>query len=385
LNSPSTTHIIYFFHICRLVGYSIKLEKKSSKKTRLLLCTTGILLRRLQGDPDLASVSHVFVDETHERDLNTDFLLIILKDLLLRRKSLKLILMSATLKAEAFAEYFGGCAVVSIPGRTHPVEEFRLVDILQLTEYEVKEDSDYAIKKNRSSIPGRLSKSALRKLYYPKYRSSVIQSLSIVDETVINYELLADLLEHICLNKDEGAILVFLPGMMEIQNAMDNMRRKDFFQSSAVIIYPLHSALSTAEQTAVFDVPPSGVRKIVVSTNISETSITIEGGFLLVCCDSCRPVSPALTLLTLLIVLTDVVYVVDCGRVKELRQDLVKETPELVECWVSRASATQRRGRAGRVRPGMAYHFYSTYDSRFDDHGFLYEYVPIQLTHFSLS
>ena len=187
--------------------------------------------------------------------------------------------MSATLKAETFADYFGGCAVVSIPGRTHPVQEFRLEDILQLTEYEVKEGSDYAIKKDRSSIPGRLSKSALRKLYYPKYSSTVIQSLSIVDESVINYELLAELLEHICLNKDDGAILVFLSGMMEIQNAIDEMRRKEFFQSSAVIIYPLHSALSTAEQTAVFDVPPSGVRKIVVSTNISETSITIEGGF----------------------------------------------------------------------------------------------------------
>jgi HrpA-like RNA helicase len=219
----------------------------------------------------------------------------------LRRKSLKLILMSATLKAETFADYFGGCAVVSIPGRTHPVQEFRLEDILQLTEYEVKEGSDYAMKKGRSSIPGRLSKSALRKLYYPKYSSSVIQSLSIVDETVINYELLAELLEHICLNKDDGAILVFLSGMMEIQNAIDEMRRKEFFQSSAVIIYPLHSALSTSQQTAVFDVPPTGVRKIVVSTNISETSITIEGGFTCGC--AAIPTALYVSALNLLILL----------------------------------------------------------------------------------
>lgn len=98
-------------------GYSIRLESKRSAKTRLLLCTTGVLLRRLQCDPDLASVSHVFVDEVHERDLNTDFLLIILKDLLQRRKSLKLVLMSATLNAERFSSYFGGCPTVSIPGR----------------------------------------------------------------------------------------------------------------------------------------------------------------------------------------------------------------------------------------------------------------------------
>jgi HrpA-like RNA helicase len=150
-------------------GYSIRGESKRSAKTRLLLCTTGILLRRLQCDPDLASVSHVFVDEVrisnilgrrlnvhnsiymsrgcnnlgqlvaniliifsislfqvHERDLNTDFLLIILKDLLARRKSLKVVLMSATLNADTFSSYFRGCPTVTIPGRTHPVKEHRL-------------------------------------------------------------------------------------------------------------------------------------------------------------------------------------------------------------------------------------------------------------------
>ena len=115
------------------IGYSIKLEKRMSKNTRLLLCTTGVLLRRLLGDPDLASVSHVFVDEVHQRDVQTDFILIILRELLKRRPNLKLVLMSATLKAEKFADYFGGCAVVNIPGRTHPVQEFRLEDILQVS------------------------------------------------------------------------------------------------------------------------------------------------------------------------------------------------------------------------------------------------------------
>jgi HrpA-like RNA helicase len=257
-------------------GYSIKLEKKMSKKTRLLLCTTGILLRRLQCDPDLASVSHVFVDEVHERDLNTDFLLIILKDLLARRKSLKLVLMSATLNADAFSAFFQGCEIVSIPGRAHPVQEFRLEDILQLTGYEVQEHSDYAVKS--SNTTNRLSKSELKKIYHPKgYDSKVIQSLSIVDESVVNYELLANLLEHIALNSDEGAILVFLPGFMEITKAIDEMNRKEFFQSPQVVIHPLHSSLSTSEQTAVFVVPPAGVRKVVVATNIAETSITIEG------------------------------------------------------------------------------------------------------------
>ena len=120
-------------------------------------------------------------------------------------------------------------------------------------------------------------------------------------------------------------------GMMEITKAIDELHRIEFFQSPAVRICPLHSSLSTSEQTAVFEVPEEGIRKIVISTNIAETSITIE----------------------------DVVYVVDCGRVKENRKDEVNETPALVECWVSKASAKQRRGRAGRVRPGIAYHMFS--------------------------
>eukprot|EP00980_Cylindrotheca_fusiformis_P031466 scaffold26431_cov122-Cylindrotheca_fusiformis.AAC.1 len=249
--------------------------------------------------------------------------------------------MSATLNSEAFSKYFGGCPVVSIPGRAHPVEEFRLEDVLEVTGHQVKEGSDFALPQNDSKPP-KISKSALRKLYHPKYSKETIHSLSIVDEEKINYPLLADLLQHIATTQDEGAILVFMPGMMEIQKAIDEMYKKEFFQSSKAMIYPLHSSLSTAEQKAMFEVPPEGVRKIVVSTNIAETSITIE----------------------------DVVYVVDCGRVKENRRDEINETPTLVECWVSRASAKQRRGRAGRVRPGIAYHLYSshTHDKSLQDY-----------------
>lgn len=169
--------------------------------------------------------------------------------------------MSATLNSKAFSKYFGGCAIVSIPGRAHPVKEYRLEDILQLTEYEVDEDSDYSLK---DSDPKHFSKSALRKMYYPRYTSKVIHSLSVMNEKIINYELVAALLEKICEKEDEGAILVFMPGMMEITKAIDEMRKKEFFQSPSVVIYPLHSSLSTAEQTAVFDVPPEGVRKVVV-------------------------------------------------------------------------------------------------------------------------
>lgn len=124
---------------------------------------------------------------------------------------------------------------------------------------------------------------------------------------------------------------------------IEELRKKAIFTDpSRCVLCPLHSSLTTAEQTAIFDIPERGIRKVVISTNIAETSITIE----------------------------DVVYVVDAGRVKENRHDEVNQMPTLVECWVSRAAAKQRRGRAGRVKPGIAYHLFSsnTYNHVMDEY-----------------
>eukprot|EP00804_Cyclotella_cryptica_P008661 CCRYP_020114-RE/>CCRYP_020114-RE protein AED:0.18 eAED:0.18 QI:30/0.83/0.71/1/0.83/0.85/7/67/1794 len=318
------------------VGYSIRLESKRSSKTRLLLCTTGVLIRRLQVDPDLAAVSHVFVDEVHERDLNTDFLLIILKDLLRRRPSLKLVLMSATLNADIFSQWFGCCPIAQ------PVKEFRLEDALQVTGHSILEQSDCARRnKPGDSTDANPSKTSLRRLY-PNYSKNVIDSLAIVDESVINYDLIADLLQYICRYLEDGAILVFLPGLKEITTAKEALSKLDYFRDSNAMIYPLHSSLSNADQTAIFQRPPNGKRKIVLSTNIAETSITID----------------------------DVVFVVDTGRVKENRYDNLNKMPTLVECWVSKASAKQRKGRAGRVKPGYCWHLYSshTHDKEIHDY-----------------
>ena len=247
-------------------------SKQSIKSNPVATCFFRVLLRRLQVDPDLASVSHVFVDEVHERDLNTDFLLIILKDLLQRRKTLKLVLMSATLNADAFSNYFGSCPTVSIPGRAQPVKEYRLEDALEVTGFQVLEGSDCAKKKNCGVSQG-LSKTALKKLY-PKYSKNVVNSLAIVDESVINYELIGKLLEYICTKLEEGAILCFLPGMKEITTAMEALSKVELFQdSSNVILHPLHSSLSNAEQIAIFQRPPKGKRKIILSTNIAGKAI----------------------------------------------------------------------------------------------------------------
>eukprot|EP00750_Incisomonas_marina_P031765 INCI8296.1.p2 GENE.INCI8296.1~~INCI8296.1.p2 ORF type:complete len:1126 (+),score=243.84 INCI8296.1:1192-4569(+) len=376
------------------VGYTIRLERKRSKDTRLLFCTTGVLLRRLQFNSNLDGVSHIFVDEVHERDLNSDMLLILLRDLLKlrarqqaenrrRREELraaaglsadandiidagdkegfKIILMSATINADKFSDYFGGCPTLNVPGRTFPVTPFFLEHILERTGHEIVEGSDYAKKKSalggsRRNHPAPATSTRLggnggpnsqeatpaaapptRKeleIMYPDLSAATIQSLSIVDEEVINYDLLESLLEYIHEVEPMGAVLVFMPGMMEIMKLYNRLRDSPLFcNSSKFVVYPLHSALTTEDQKKVFLRPPSGVRKIVIATNIAETSITID----------------------------DCVCVVDSGRVKENRYDTEKNMATLLECWVAQASAKQRRGRAGRVQAGTAYHLMATH------------------------
>ena len=124
----------------RSVGYQIRLEAKRSDDTRLLFCTTGVLLRRLANDAELSGVSHIIVDEIHERGINEDFLLIILKDLIVRNPTITIILMSATLNAARFSEYLGGCPTTHIPGFTHPVRDVFLEDVLNEIRYDIPAD-----------------------------------------------------------------------------------------------------------------------------------------------------------------------------------------------------------------------------------------------------
>ena len=139
----------------------------------------------------------------------------------------------------------------------------------------------------------------------------------------MNIDLMVSLVEHIDATRAEGAILVFMPGMFEI-GALHAALTSDRALADRLRVLPLHSSLASSDQLRVFDRPPRGVRKVVISTNIAETSITID----------------------------DIVYVVDSGRAKENRYDPVNRLPQLVDTWISTANRRQRRGRAGRVRPG---------------------------------
>lgn len=329
------------------VGYQIRLEANTSMDTRLLFCTTGILLRRLQGDELLEGVTHVIVDEIHERSIDADFLLIILRDLLPLRPDLRVVLMSATLNADMFSSYFGGCPTVHIPGFTFPVTEYFLEDAVEVTGY-IAQDPQNAARGpgQRFGAQARAKKRELRDrdpdsevlelrrhLRRPYPEAAMRSVVDMQHDDKIPFELILALLEHIDSRMGEGAVLVFLPGWDDISKMHDAcMENKKFADSSRYLVLPLHSSLPTANQRRIFDRPARGVRKIILATNIAETSLTID----------------------------DIVFVIDSGRFKEKTYDPATNVACLLPAWVSKASAKQRRGRAGRVQKGICFHLFSS-------------------------
>jgi HrpA-like RNA helicase len=299
------------------IGYTVRGDSKTRPgSTKITFMTTGVLLRRMQvGGNDvadsLANITHVVVDEVHERSLDTDILLALMREVLQRRKDLKLVLMSATLDANVFIRYFGGehrVGQVNISGRTFPVEDLFLDDVLQMTGFR-RDRGGYA---DESEEPETLAiGKSLRDLGMG-----------------INYDLIAATVRHIDsqLKGQAGGILIFLPGTMEIERCLGAMRDMSFAYP-----LPLHASLPPNEQRRVFQPAPSGKRKVVAATNVAETSITIE----------------------------DIVAVIDTGRVKETRYDPNDNIVRLEETWASQAACKQRRGRAGRVRRGICYKLYT--------------------------
>ena len=304
------------------VGYAIRGESKQKPGiTKITFVTTGVLLRRLQtsgGSRDdavaaLADISHLFIDEVHERSLDTDFLLVLLRDILGIRNDLKVILMSATLDAAVFESYFSATSVakIEIQGRTFPVQDYYLDDVIRLTGFsagsrrEIIEDVD--MQDDDPSVSKAIHGIGMR----------------------INYELIASTVQAIDsqLGSQEGGILIFLPGTLEINRTIDAVG--GMVPNAHVL--PLHASLMPIEQRRVFPPAPRGRRKVIVSTNVAETSITIE----------------------------DIVAVIDCGKVKETSFDSQSNMVKLEEVWASRAACKQRRGRAGRVQAGECYKLYT--------------------------
>ncbi|EFN83103.1 ATP-dependent RNA helicase DHX36 [Harpegnathos saltator] len=324
------------------VGYQIRLEKVAAQEQgSILFCTTGILLQLMKTDPALRNFSHVILDEIHERSTESDFIITLLKQVIPKRTDLKVLLMSATLNSERFSTYYDRCPVIHIPGFTYPVKEFYLEDILLFTGFTFSEEEVTGHKKHlkrykelrvkQDDFMGMI-KPYIRQLIseriYPKY---VTDELAKPSSEELSLKLIEKLVRHICLTKDPGAILIFLPGMMDILQLNRMMVESGYYPSSKHVIYPLHSRMPTVDQAIIFKEPPYGIRKIIIATSIAETSITIE----------------------------DVIYVINCGKTKLGRFDIHNNIQTLESEWVSLASAKQRRGRAGRVQSGECYHLYS--------------------------
>ncbi|NXB82002.1 DHX36 helicase, partial [Donacobius atricapilla] len=331
----------------RSTGYQIRLQSRLPRKQgSILYCTTGIVLQWLQSDKHLSSISHVVLDEIHERNLQSDVLMSIIKDLLNVRLDLKVILMSATLNAEKFSEYFDHCPMIHIPGFTFPVVEYLLEDVIEkLRQVYTPEKTDRRQHWRKGFMQGRVSrpekeeKEEIYRQQWPgylrqlqgRYSASTIDALEMMDDDKVDLDLVAALIRHIVLEEEDGAILVFLPGWDNISTLHEILTSQVMFKSDRFIIIPLHSLMPTVNQTQVFKKTPPGVRKIVIATNIAETSITID----------------------------DVVFVIDGGKIKETHFDTQNNISTMAAEWVSKANAKQRKGRAGRVQPGHCYHLYN--------------------------
>ncbi|XP_052178950.1 DExH-box ATP-dependent RNA helicase DExH6 isoform X2 [Diospyros lotus] len=426
------------------VGYKIRMESKGGRHSSIMFCTNGILLRVLvsggtgglkSGDSrklardNVSDLTHIIVDEIHERDRYSDFMLAIMRDMLPSYPQLRLVLMSATLDAERFSQYFGCCPVIRVPGFTYPVKTFYLEDVLKILRGEnhlgsslkdsALEDSElteeyrialdeaidlawsndefdtlldlvsseeiskvlnyqhstsgvtplmvvagkgrvgdacmllsfgadchlqasdgttalqWAERENQEEAAEVIKKHMEKALSNTKEEEALLDKyLSVSNPELVDVVLIEQLLRKICIDTEDGAILIFLPGWDDINRTRERILTSLYFKdSSKFLIISLHSMIPSVEQKKVFKRPPPGCRKIILSTNIAETAVTID----------------------------DVVYVIDSGRMKEKSYDPYSNVSTLQSSWTSKASAKQREGRAGRCQPGICYHLYSKF------------------------
>ena len=276
-----------------LVGYQVRFEDQSKDNTLIKLMTDGILLAETQHDRFLEKYDTIIVDEAHERSLNIDFLLGYLKTLLPRRPDLKLIITSATIDLERFSKHFNDAPIIEVSGRTYPVETW----------------------------------------YRPLAAEVDEEGESLFDDLSVDQGILAALDEIAAHEKAEGKrpgdVLVFLPGEREIREAAEVLRKANLRFTE---VLPLYARLTPAEQQKIF--APMAGRKIVLATNVAETSLTVPG----------------------------IRYVIDSGTARISRYSYRAKVQRLPVEAISQASANQRKGRCGRVEPGICVRLYSEED-----------------------
>ncbi|XP_037812159.1 ATP-dependent DNA/RNA helicase DHX36 [Lucilia sericata] len=331
------------------VGYQIRLENRLPRDYgSILYCTTGILLQKMQSNPLLIGINIIILDEIHERSVESDLLMALLKKILPHRADLKVILMSATVSEETFCEYFNNCFTLYIEGTLFPVEVLYLEDVLQETGFTgfenlaLAQNSHGRGRRRDGGEAGRNNQyNQMISTYLPalqgKYNRQVVDTIRKYKDTegCENLLFLEHLIFYICENKPPGAILVFLPGFERISKLTTQLQKpstpKHRELAQKIQVYPLHSMMPTVNQKSIFKPAPDGMRKVILSTILAETSVTID----------------------------DVVYVINTGKTKNKDYDISQNIQTLEEQWVSKANTQQRKGRAGRVQPGICYNLFT--------------------------
>lgn len=299
-----------------IVGYKMRFEDATNAETAIKIMTDGILLQEMKLDPWLSRYRVIMVDEAHERSLNIDFILGLLKKVLESRKDFRVIVSSATINAEVFSEYFGECPIVRIDAPMYPVQVI-YDPVRMLPEGEMPAD--------RLRSPEGLKDAGISQAEPMYYRSS--------DEAL--YDKILSIVGRVIdgsAGAAEGDILIFLPGEKTIKECMQRLMTSTW--SARLHCIPLYARLGKDEQERVFDPAPPGKIKVVIATNIAETSVTIDG----------------------------ITVVIDSGLAKINYYNPRTFTASLIETPISKASCNQRKGRAGRTRPGICYRLYSIKD-----------------------
>ncbi|XP_037933921.1 probable ATP-dependent RNA helicase DHX34 isoform X2 [Teleopsis dalmanni] len=296
------------------VGFHIRFENNKTPYTNIVFTTEGLLLRQLAAESNLHLYDVIMLDEIHERNLYGDILLGVIKCILCTKLNIKLILMSATINISLFQSYFKkeDIKLIKIPGRLYPIKTIYITP------------------------PYIESKAVKQKIVTQMDPKPFIQVLSLIDQ-----KYPSKLQINIYIQASErGDVLIFVSGINDI-TTISEAAKEYAERNSHWIILPLHSGLALADQNKVFEYAPEGFRKCIVSTNIAETSLTV---------DSIR-------------------FVIDSGKVKQMSYDASCKGQRLKEFWVSKSSAEQRKGRAGRTGPGTCFRLYTEKQfNLFDDY-----------------